>query len=119
LNSVPIFLEHRENYELLKSLPPNAIDWSMFCPNTMVPESASPTTTTKSQLIARAEMPPLWRDSWLKYIPLIGKVLVVAVNAMRYQTTLEQSADFIAADLGSYNSQWVGMRVGTIDASPA
>jgi hypothetical protein len=89
----------------------------MFCPNTMVPESASPTTTSKSKLVANAESPPLWRDSWMKYIPLIGKTLVVAMNAMRYQTTLEQSAEFIADDLESYESKWVGKRVGTIDAS--
>jgi hypothetical protein len=39
------------------------------------------------------------------------------MNAMRYQTTLEQSAEFIADDLESHESQWVGKRVGTIDAS--
>jgi hypothetical protein len=89
----------------------------MFCPNTMIPESAVPTTTMKDQLVASAEIPPHWRDSWLKYIPLIGKSLVCAMNAMRYQTTLEQSAEFIAKDLESYESQWVGMRVGAIDVT--
>jgi hypothetical protein len=89
----------------------------MFCPNTMVAESATPTTTMKGQLVASADMPPQWRDSWLKYIPFIGKPLVCAMNAMRYRTTLEQSADFIAKDLESYESQWTGMRVGTIDVT--
>lgn len=83
----------------------------------MVPESTSPTTTSKPKLVANAETPPLWRDSWVRYIPLLGKTLVVAMNAMRYQTTLEQSAEFIADDLETYESRWVGMRVGTIDAS--
>jgi hypothetical protein len=31
------------------------------------------------------------------------------------QTTLEQSAEFIAADLESYESPWIRKRVGTID----
>jgi hypothetical protein len=83
----------------------------------MVPESESPTTTSKSKLVANAESSPLWRDSWIKYLPFIGKTIVVAMNAMRYQTTLEQSAEFIADDLESHESQWVGKRVGTIDAS--
>jgi hypothetical protein len=83
----------------------------------MIPEASTPTTTSKLKLVANAEFPPLWRDSWIKYIPLIGKTIVVAMNAMRYQTTLEQSADFIADDLESNESRWVGMRIGTIDAS--
>ncbi|KAH3963997.1 hypothetical protein HBH70_230070 [Parastagonospora nodorum] len=114
---VPIFLEHRENYNLLRSLPSDSIEWSMFCPNTMVPESASPTTTVQSKLVASADVPPLWKDSWIKHIPLIGRTLVCAINAMRYRTTLEQSAEFIAADLESHESPWVGRRVGTIKRS--
>jgi hypothetical protein len=114
---VPIFLEHRTNYKLLASLPPHAIDWSMFCPNTMLPESASPTTTTKAPLVASAETPPMWNASWVGYIPLVGKTLVCMMNAMRYQTTLEQSAEFIAGDLEAVESPWVGKRVGTIDGS--
>jgi hypothetical protein len=89
----------------------------MFCPSTMVPESTSPTTTTKAKLVAAADMPPLWRDSWTKHIPLIGKTLVCVMNAMRYETTLEQGAEFIAVDLESYESSWIGRRVGTIDGS--
>ena len=114
---MPIFLEHRENYRVLAALPPKVIDWSMYCPNTMVPESSSPTTTTQTKLIASGDMPPLWHDFWVRYIPLVGKTLVCMMNAMRYQTTLEQSAEFIAADLEMYESPWIGKRVGTIDES--
>lgn len=89
----------------------------MLCPSYMVPESTSPTTTTQSVLIGNAETPPLWRDSWLKHVPFVGKILVCLMNAMRYQTTLEQNAEFIAADLELDGSQWVGMRVGTIDST--
>ena len=40
-----------------------------------------------------------------------------ATNAPRYETTLEQNAEFIADDLESDKSQWSGMRVGVIDGS--
>ena len=118
--SVPIYLEHRQNHRLLKSLPPNTVDWSMLCPSTMVPESSDikvPTTTSRSQLVANATTPPLWQDSWVKHIPLIGRLIWCAMNASRYDTTLEQNADFIAEDLETYESQWSGKTVGVIDGS--
>ena len=86
----------------------------------MVPESTDfsvPTQSSHARLTAKAGAPPLWQESWLKHIPLIGKSLVTAMNANRYNTTLEQNADFIAADLETRNSQWIGTQVGVIDAS--
>lgn len=53
----------------------------------------------------------------MEYIPFIGKTLVSAMNAMRYETTLEQNADFIATDLESYESRWSEKTVGIIDPS--
>ncbi|KAF2788445.1 NAD(P)-binding protein [Melanomma pulvis-pyrius CBS 109.77] len=117
---IPIFLEHRKNLRLLKSLPPNAIDWSMLCPSTMTPESSDfnvPTKTLQGKLIANAASPPSWKDSWIKYIPWLGKVLLCAMNAGRYETTLEQNAELIASDLESYESRWIGTTVGVIDGS--
>jgi nucleoside-diphosphate-sugar epimerase len=119
-NYVPIFLEHRQNFRLLKSLPPNTVDWSMLCPSNMVPESSDvsvPTKPTRGKLVANATNLPLWQDSWVKHIPLIGRSIVCGMNAPRYKTTLEQNADFIASDLESYESQWIGNRVGVIDGS--
>jgi len=110
------------------------MDWSMLCPNWMVPERSegqvsergevpevsSPKTTPRSPLIASAGTPPLWQDSWLKHIPLIGRTLVSAMNAGRYQTTLEANAEFIAKDLevggGAGGSEWVGKAVGVVSA---
>jgi len=119
-NYLPIFLEHRKNYHLLKSLPPNTVDWSMLCPATMTPESSDfsvPTKTSYTKLIANAPTPPLWKDSWIKYFPLIGTTLLCAINASRYETTLEQNAEFIASDLESYESRWSETTVGIIDGS--
>ena len=39
------------------------------------------------------------------------------MNASRYDTTLEQVAEFIANDLASDESPWIGMPVGVIDPS--
>jgi hypothetical protein len=120
LPSFPIFLEHRTNLQLLQSLPSNAVNWSMLCPNWMVPETSEislPGTTPYEVLVASAGTPPRWQDSWLRHVPLIGKTLVSAMNATRYQTTLEQNAEFIAKDLEGGEGEWVGQAVGIISAS--
>lgn len=36
------------------------------------------------------------------------------MNAGRYETTLEQNAEFIAADLEEGESSWIGTTVGVI-----
>ena len=92
----------------------------MLCPSTMVPESSEisvPTKTSRGNVVVSAGTPPLWRNSWLQYIPWIGKVILCAMNAPRYETTLEQNAEFIAKDLESYESRWSGTTVGIIDES--
>jgi hypothetical protein len=84
----------------------------------MVPESKDivvPANSKHGKLIACAGSPPGWRDSWLRHIPLIGMILVTGSNMPRYATTLEQNADFIAADLEDWDSQWSGVAVGIID----
>jgi hypothetical protein len=118
--SIPIYLAHRKNMALLRALPPNTVDWSMLCPSNMTPESSDfsvPTRSAHARLTASAGTPPLWQDSWLKHIPLIGKSLVTAMNAGRYDTTLEQCADFMADDLETLESPYIGAAVGIIDAS--
>jgi hypothetical protein len=84
----------------------------------MTPESDEIVVPAKSKhgkLIANAGSPPGWRDSWLRYIPLIGKILVAVMNVSRLGTTLEQNADFIATDLEDGDSRWSGAAVGIID----
>lgn len=86
----------------------------------MVPESSDinvPTRLSRGKAVANAMTPPNWKRSWLGYIPLIGKPIVCAMNAPRYETTLEQNADLIAADLETYESPYSGKTVGIIDGS--
>ncbi|KAI6913520.1 NAD(P)-binding protein [Hortaea werneckii] len=118
---IPLYVAHRQNLRLIKTSPPNTlIDWSMLCPMTMKAKSSdlsSPTKTKQGKLTANATTPPLWHNSRLRLIPLLGKALTVARNATRYETTLEQNVDFIAADLESFESKWSGCTVGVIDPS--
>jgi hypothetical protein len=86
----------------------------------MTPESSDfrvPTDPLQRSLFAKGGTLPLWKDSWIKYIPLVGKPLLCAINAGRYETTLEQNADFIASDLKNEESEWSGMTVGVINES--
>jgi hypothetical protein len=118
--SLPVYLEHRQNIKLLRDLAPDALDWSVLCPATMVPESSTIGVLAESshgRLQANAGTLPLWKDYWMRHIPLIGRTLVCAMNFSRYETTLEQNADFIARDLESYESRWSGATVGVIDVS--
>ena len=118
---MPIFLAHGQNLALLQSLPPDTLDWSMLCPQTMTPESSdfsvpsASTPRSRTKLIAKATTPPLWQESWVASIPVVGRFLTIAMNAARYGTTLEQNAEFIARDLGEAESAWVGKAVGVID----
>jgi len=75
-----------------------------------------PANSAQNKLVASANSPPLWQDSWIKHIPFLGKVILAGMNAPRYNTTLEQNADFIASDLTDRESRWIGVPVGVIDA---
>ncbi|GAM91541.1 hypothetical protein ANO11243_095930 [Dothideomycetidae sp. 11243] len=116
-NFVPIYLAHREDYHYVSSLPAGAIDWSILCPSVMTPESTDfsvPTKPLSRKLIGNADTPPLWQKPWAASIPLLGSVMAIGTNASRYNTTLEQNADFIARDIASGDRQYIGKRVGTI-----
>lgn len=115
--SIPVFLEHRQNLRLLQSLSTDKVVWSVLCPAFMAPESSEFTVPTKSsegELVASAMTPPLWQDSWLSYVPLLGRYMSAGMNASRYNITLEQAADFIASDLKRGDNQWKQKTVGVI-----
>jgi len=92
----------------------------MLCPSTMLPKSldlSAPTGTLPGMLVAKATYPPAWQQSWLRYIPLLGIVLEAAMNVSRYETTLEDNAEFIAQDLENSKSPWIGKSVGVISVT--
>lgn len=112
-SSIPVYLEHKANLALLKTLPKN-IEWSMLCPATMVPAPSTTTSSTTTSLVSQANTLPLWQNHWLEYIPIIGKRLLLAARVANYEITLEEAAAFIAGDLGleGQESKWVGKCVG-------
>ena len=66
-------------------------------------------------LLAANDVPAGFWDFHISWIPFIGPLLTSMGNAARYNTLLEDCADFIAADLKENNSKHVGHRVGVYD----
>ena len=84
----------------------------------MVPASKSIehlTAPRGNPLIGEADKPASFRDFHISWVPFIGPLVTVFGNASRYNTKLEDCADFMAADLKHGNSPFVGHRVGVYD----
>lgn len=91
----------------------------MFCPSYMKPASKTVTLLDASPgnpLDASADVPPGWQNSYFHNIPYLGPLISILGNANKYGLTLEDCADFIAADLEKEETRFVGHRVGIIDA---
>ena len=89
----------------------------MFCPSQMSPSSKTITLLDiprGNPLNASADEPPGFQNSFLHRIPYLGPFISIIGNAFRYATTLEDCADFIAADLERGDMKFVGHRVGVI-----
>jgi len=70
-------------------------------------------------LIASADVPPGWQASWVTIIPFFGQIFNILGNSAKYFTTLEDCADFMAADLTNPDSGFVGHRVGVLNKAKA
>ncbi|KAK9320212.1 hypothetical protein V1517DRAFT_375825 [Lipomyces orientalis] len=114
MDYLPVYREHRPNFALLKAIPTDVIRWSILCPSVMNPRSSEfvvPVKGTK-KLIMSATIPPHWKDSWMRRIPLVGPFLVLGKNVSQYTTDLEDNAEVIANDLENGDDEWVGKKVG-------
>lgn len=72
-----------------------------------------------NSLNSSIDVPTGFQNSYFHSIPYLGPFISVIGNAHRYGTTLEDCADFIAADLEKKDTNFVGHRVGVIDAGTA
>lgn len=72
-----------------------------------------------NQLIASADMPTGFQSSYLHGIPYLGPFISLLGNILKYNTTLEDCADWIAEDIKKKDSKFVGRRVSVINASAA
>ena len=65
-----------------------------------------------SDFAVSADVPPRWNEKKMKWVPLLGSYLNIFSQMNGYTAPLEGVTDFIAADLESKTSQFVGKRVG-------
>lgn len=70
----------------------------------------------KHPLVASVDIPPRWQNSYFYNIPIVGQLFAVFGNFPRYTTNLEDCADFMASDLESSDSPFIGHRVGVYEA---
>jgi len=94
----------------------------MLCPNVMKPANKTIALLDGPQqnpLSAAADVPPMWQASYLNSVPVLGPFISIFGNVLRYNVTLEDCADFIAADLEKADSEFVGHRVGLFDPGKA
>lgn len=64
-------------------------------------------------LLTQASIPPSWHDTWWNKIPIIGRVINIAVITLKYYwATYESVADLLAEDLEKESEEWIGKKVG-------
>ena len=91
----------------------------MFCPSAMLPEKKGiePRDAVRgNNLSSSIDEPALMQSFYIDWLPYLGPLITVIGNAWRYNTTLEDCADFLAEDLENKTSRFVGHRVGVINA---
>ena len=76
---------------------------------------AVPDGSRENPLVASADVPPGWQDSYFKKVPFLGTLMGILGNASKYNIKLEDCADFIASDLETLESEFRGHRVGLIE----
>lgn len=123
-SSIPLFPSHKQNYLLIKSHSADILAWSLFCASDMTPKYDTPqfpppVDTSAGNLVAKAEAPPAWLETY-RSVPLIGNYLNIMAQAQSYYSVLENCVDFMAADLEKgLESEWIGKRVGVKEKSKA
>ncbi|KAL8688589.1 MAG: hypothetical protein Q9218_005537 [Villophora microphyllina] len=114
----PVFAEHVLTYEKLIAQPSEHLEWSLFAPSQMTPASKEITllsTPRGHSLVAANDTLPNYMTTFMSGLPFgIGLASDIMCNMLRYNTNLEDCADFMAADLAKSESEHVGHRVGVI-----
>ena len=88
----------------------------------MVPASKTVTLLDAPRgnpLNASADVPTGFQNSYMHNIPYLGPFISIISNLYKYNATLEDCADFIAADLEKKDTIFVGHRVSVTDAGGA
>lgn len=107
--------QHQSTVRILEAVPISELRWSCLCVAMMRPALlgvAQLAPPRRHSLVLRADEPPGWVDSWVKNIPFAGDYLNLLLVIPQYATELEDVADFLAEDLESGSTEWVGRKVG-------
>ncbi|RFU30233.1 hypothetical protein B7463_g6103, partial [Scytalidium lignicola] len=113
---LPLFPEHRQNVTFIRTQDEADIAWSLFCASEMTPKHKdalipAPDDCSADNVVAKADSPPGWRNS-LKWVPLMGTLLNILVQAGSYATCIEDPVDFIAVDFTKgLQSEFVNKRI--------
>ncbi|KAL8772395.1 MAG: hypothetical protein Q9209_002346 [Squamulea sp. 1 TL-2023] len=113
----PLFKEHSLTLDCISSKPKQNLQWSMLAPSAMLPASKEITlleTPRGNPLVAQNDTVADFSPSFLTSVPYIGVYADIIKSMLRYNTTLEDCADFLAADLAKGKSEHVGHKVGVI-----
>ncbi|KAL8713122.1 MAG: hypothetical protein Q9220_002643 [cf. Caloplaca sp. 1 TL-2023] len=114
----PFFWEHALTHTHLSGKPSENLQWSLLAPSAMMPAKKEITLLESPQnhpFVAKNDVPPAFSPTFMSGVPFFGPWADIVMNILRYNTTLEDCADFMAADLEKKgNSEHVGHRVGVI-----
>ena len=116
-DSFPAFPEHSQTVDCISSKPREHLQWSLLAPSLMTPASKEITLLEApkgNSLAAQNDTPADWRLNFLSGVPVLGVYAEIVLNMLRYNTTLEDCADFLAADLTKGESEHLGHKVGII-----
>lgn len=118
----PLFMEHIQTHTYLSSLPwqEARFQWSMFCPSNMNPKNKiipEELPHKGNPLMAAKDVPAGFQGWGIDWIPFLGPLVTVLGNAAKYNTTLEDCADWIAMDLESGSGEFVGRRVSVVEVA--
>lgn len=113
---LPVYPEHRGNWELIKKVDPDDMKWSLLCATEMPPKHEPAMTSApddcRGNMVAGSDTLVAFRKTWVSEVPLIGGFLSVVVQASDYMASVEDCVDWVAEDLEKgLESEYVGKRV--------
>jgi putative NADH-flavin reductase len=113
---------HKDTEAVITAIPTHDLKWTLHCVAMMYPESDETESEKKPidilerprghHLVVEADQPPAYRDSWVRWVPILGVYLNIVPLVRSYGTVLEEVAGAIAEEIGEEGDAWVGRVVG-------
>jgi hypothetical protein len=110
--------QHDATRAVMDSIPTTSLRWSLLAITWMQPQNPAQglfmplAAPTSHNLLVSADELPDWQPTWISRIPIMGWYLnILMAMTITYATVYEEVADFLAADLESGSSEFVGKKV--------